>query len=1149
MSRIYSNRVAETVAGIRMPSWRRCELGATAARSTWNRWFASIRRPTLTAALVAAMVCNSPTGAQEAEFQGLGQPPGLTSGSYAYAVSGDGSVVVGGALSIDNPGPFRWTADTGMVVIGSFPPCENLNNGSALDASSDGSVVVGAACLNSGPNCCPGCICVQAFRWDNGNIEEILGPNNDCQITQAWGVSDDGDVFVGVLRNGDCAQQAYVWNGSMMPLSGGPQSFAWDVSGDGSVVVGRMQTPPIGSVPARWVDGGTGEMLHPSIGEATNASFSGTVIVGSAKDSDNVNAPSHAFRWTESSGVEFLPTLPDSEGSIARGVSDDGQVIVGKSQISGQGDVAFIWDSQSGKRRLRTVLEADFGLDMTGWTLREARDVSADGTVVVGVGTNPGGNTEAFRAVVPRAACPAVEITGNGATLNFVPNITFTGISTDGDTAVGTFIDPDDPEGIPLGITWTAADGMVTINPLPGDTASALIGASCQAETIAGTSSDDDTTRGFVDAGGAPFIIEPLGSCVGAQVALHALSNDGFAVVGSSTVSSGGCVTPIYWQGNLVELPLLPGGTDGEALGMAGDGNAIVGYVNIGGGPRITLWPDLASPPEDLGADQATDASYDGAVVVGTTANGQAFRWTEDDGVVTIGAGAAATISDDGSTIGGISDTGAFIWRESTGMVDLPAHLAGLDIDASAFNFIEVTNVSTDGRVIVGRAMCDSGDEGGFVLTVDGPADTDGDGLLDTWEHQCGGIDGDGNGTDDFSLFERGARPWRKDIFVELDTMEGLQFSQEAIEMVVDVFAVAPVQNPGSVPFGIVLHVEIDETDLPFAEEWAGTGFPELDVLKAEHFGAPGDGPAVKLARAKAYRYCILANHTDPSAAGRGEVGGNDFLVFAASISTSKNYASALMHELGHNLNLRHGGDDPINGKPNYPSVMNYALSHEFDWSRTFWRLDYAGSDLEPEVSCGEGFNVLDEFDLDETVGIGSPAGRHRDYRMPFGVTVDGHREIRYARLNGSRNDFGDSDGSMKQDGFFEAGDVIQDLNYLGPDSLIGGTEIPTPDQSLFCRNDWATLQYAIDPEEDSRGERIIPEEPTDEAIAWIEENFPIPPCLADFDGDGSVAVLDLLALLDVWGTSSQAHDLDDSGAVDVYDLLDLLAHWGECDD
>jgi len=57
---------------------------------------------------------------------------------------------------------------------------------------------------------------------------------------------------------------------------------------------------------------------------------------------------------------------------------------------------------------------------------------------------------------------------------------------------------------------------------------------------------------------------------------------------------------------------------------------------------------------------------------------------------------------------------------------------------------------------------------------------------------------------------------------------------------------------------------------------------------------------------------------------GQGERGGNDFVDF-------NHNASTLMHELGHNLGLGHGGGDDLstdeiahNCKPNYVSVMNY---------------------------------------------------------------------------------------------------------------------------------------------------------------------------------------------------------------------------------
>ena len=50
---------------------------------------------------------------------------------------------------------------------------------------------------------------------------------------------------------------------------------------------------------------------------------------------------------------------------------------------------------------------------------------------------------------------------------------------------------------------------------------------------------------------------------------------------------------------------------------------------------------------------------------------------------------------------------------------------------------------------------------------------------------------------------------------------------------------------------------------------------------------------------------------------GWGEVGGNDFIEYNHDGGT-------IMHELGHTLNLRHGGNQDDNCKPNYVSVMNY---------------------------------------------------------------------------------------------------------------------------------------------------------------------------------------------------------------------------------
>lgn len=54
--------------------------------------------------------------------------------------------------------------------------------------------------------------------------------------------------------------------------------------------------------------------------------------------------------------------------------------------------------------------------------------------------------------------------------------------------------------------------------------------------------------------------------------------------------------------------------------------------------------------------------------------------------------------------------------------------------------------------------------------------------------------------------------------------------------------------------------------------------------------------------------------------------------------------------------------------------------------------------------------------------------------------------------------------------------------------------------------------------------------------------------CPADLDDDGSVGILDLLALFAAWGTNPGGPpDFDDDGSVGITDLLTLLANWGPC--
>src|SRR3972149_267880 len=84
-----------------------------------------------------------------ASFQGLGDLAGGEYKSYAYGVSGDGSVVAGYSVSDSGREVFRWTAEGGMVSLG--------NAYTAYGVSSNGSVIVGDSYFGTSSR--------QAFRW------------------------------------------------------------------------------------------------------------------------------------------------------------------------------------------------------------------------------------------------------------------------------------------------------------------------------------------------------------------------------------------------------------------------------------------------------------------------------------------------------------------------------------------------------------------------------------------------------------------------------------------------------------------------------------------------------------------------------------------------------------------------------------------------------------------------------------------------------------------------------------------------------------------------------------------------------------------------------------------------------------------------
>ncbi|MDH5721124.1 MAG: DUF4215 domain-containing protein [Spirochaetia bacterium] len=191
-------------------------------------------------------------------------------------------------------------------------------------------------------------------------------------------------------------------------------------------------------------------------------------------------------------------------------------------------------------------------------------------------------------------------------------------------------------------------------------------------------------------------------------------------------------------------------------------------------------------------------------------------------------------------------------------------------------------------------------------------------------------------------LYDWGARQNQPDIFLEIDYMKSniegelIRPIRESIDAVVDTFAAR----------GIVAHFDIGDvfdqaagidpadhdlgggTEVPYAQHldisYYSPDIASLDEYKKLYFD---------MRRLPVFHYIVFGDDSPPddSFGGLGEINGNDFIVtYGHHTLHVDNWAmygwhgGVLLHELGHNLGLRHGGDDSINDKPNYLSTMNY---------------------------------------------------------------------------------------------------------------------------------------------------------------------------------------------------------------------------------
>ena len=253
---------------------------------------------------------------------------------------------------------------------GSRQPLGSLSYGSGgrrrsfgLDISAGGNVIVGYAGIYNGPTSVGS---NRPFRWANGSMQDlgvISSTSSGYSFASAHLVSADGSSAVGYANiyggSQSYGRQLFRWKNGIRtvlpPLSYHPNgyrnAYPYAVSADGSTIVGYSSV------------------------------YSGTSYRGI-----------RAFRWRNGL-MQNLGLLYSYSGSYygdsnALDVSSDGNTVVGYASPPRPGSrhTAFVWTPQTGMRDIGAILESDYGVNLSQWTLYEATEVSADGTVIAGRG-------------------------------------------------------------------------------------------------------------------------------------------------------------------------------------------------------------------------------------------------------------------------------------------------------------------------------------------------------------------------------------------------------------------------------------------------------------------------------------------------------------------------------------------------------------------------------------------------------------------------------------------------------------------------------------------------------------------------------------------------------------------------------------------
>ncbi|KKM85737.1 hypothetical protein LCGC14_1286040 [marine sediment metagenome] len=314
--------------------------------------------------------------------------------SGAYAVSSTGRIAVGAISSPIGWRPYIWDKREGLRMISL--PTGWVQHSYAYDISSINRfdhIIVGSAWSVTERR-------TEAFVYSEFELKGlgVLG-SLPQPISEAEAVSGDGTVVAG-YSSSPIGIQLFRWdNDGMVGLGTAPRPNGeirvGGISRDGKTIVGWTEyTDPTISEPFIWSHD-LGLQFFPPLDERfpfthfTDVSADGGIVLGYGQTKNGIRSFWQANRPTPGPHITMI-RIPSGWGVLdmeAYGMTSDGQSIVGSYWNTSQIAHTFFADKNGQVYDIQERLE-NAGIDMSGWTLNRASDLSDNGRTIVGWGTN-----------------------------------------------------------------------------------------------------------------------------------------------------------------------------------------------------------------------------------------------------------------------------------------------------------------------------------------------------------------------------------------------------------------------------------------------------------------------------------------------------------------------------------------------------------------------------------------------------------------------------------------------------------------------------------------------------------------------------------------------------------------------------------------